>query len=48
MDAEVRAYLDGISSPTRRRDAETMVELMRRATGKQPHTWGNIVGFSKR
>jgi hypothetical protein len=45
---EVRAYLDGISSPKRRRDAETMVELMRRVIGKEPKMWwGSIVGFGE-
>jgi hypothetical protein len=47
MDARVQAYLDGITSPTRRRDAETMIDLMRRATGLQPTMWGGIVGFGQ-
>jgi hypothetical protein len=47
MGPDVQAYLDGISSPARRRDAETMVELMRRATGKEPQMWGTIVGFGR-
>jgi len=41
----VRDYIDGVASPKRRRDAETMVELMRRATGEEPTMWGSIVGF---
>lgn len=45
MDPAVRAYLEGISSPKRRRDAETMVDLMRHATGEEPKMWGSIVGF---
>ena len=45
MERAVRDYLAGISSPTRRRDAETMVELAGRATGEQPKMWGSIVGF---
>jgi hypothetical protein len=45
MDAGVQAYLDGIPSPTRRHDAVTMVDLMRRATGEEPEMWGSIVGF---
>ena len=44
---EIRAYLDGIASPKRRRDAETMVELIRRATGEEPRMWGSIVGFGQ-
>lgn len=47
MGSDVRAYLDGIASPGRRRDAETMIELMRRATGQEPHMWGTIVGFGR-
>lgn len=43
----MRKYLDGISSPTRRRDAETMVELMRRATGQDPKVDGTMVGFGQ-
>jgi predicted GIY-YIG superfamily endonuclease len=47
VEPAVRVYLDGISSPKRRRDAETMVELMRRATGQEPRMWGSIVGFGE-
>jgi hypothetical protein len=47
MDPGVEAYLDGISSRTRRRDARTMAELMRRATGEEPEMWGTIVGFGQ-
>jgi hypothetical protein len=45
MDPAVAAYLDAIRKPVRRRDAETMIPLMRRATGQEPHMWGSIVGF---
>jgi len=45
MQRAVRDYLAGITSAKRRRDAETMVELMRRATGAEPKMWGSIVGF---
>ena len=47
MEPAVLAYLGGISSPTRRRDAEAMIEVMRRATGEEPHMWGSIVGFGE-
>lgn len=47
MDPEVRAFIDGIDHPKRRRDAETLVELMQRATGEKPRQWGSIVGFGK-
>ena len=45
MEPGVRAYLSGISSLTRQREVETMIEVMRRATGEEPHMWGSIVGF---
>jgi hypothetical protein len=45
MEPAVRAYLGGISLPKRRRDAETMIDLMRRATGEEPKMWGSVVGF---
>lgn len=42
----VRAYLDAVANPTRRRDAETLLELMTRVTGETAHLWGpSIVGF---
>ncbi len=45
MEAAVRRHVDGITSPTRRRDAETLIDLMRRATGEEPYMWGSIIGF---
>jgi hypothetical protein len=45
MDEAVRAFLDSIPWPDRRRDAETMIALMRRATGQEPRISGSIVGF---
>ena len=45
MDADVEAYVSAIPSPDRRRDAETLIEVMRRATGQEPQMWGTIVGF---
>ncbi|MDQ3121959.1 MAG: DUF1801 domain-containing protein [Actinomycetota bacterium] len=47
MEPAVRAYLDGVSSPRRRRDAVTMIDLARRATGEEPRMWGTIVGFGE-
>ena len=47
MDAAVRKFLDGISSPTRRRDAETMLELMSRATGQKPKVERTAVGYGQ-
>ncbi|HET9946354.1 MAG TPA: DUF1801 domain-containing protein [Actinomycetes bacterium] len=47
MTPEVRAYLDKIASPTRRRDAETLVESIGRITGEEPRMWGSIVAFGE-
>jgi hypothetical protein len=45
VNPALRAYLGGVTSPGRRRDAEVLIELMRRATGEEPQLWGSIVGF---
>ncbi len=45
MDAALRHHLDAIPSERRRRDAETLVELMQRVTGETPTLTGSIVGF---
>jgi nucleoid DNA-binding protein len=43
---DVQSYIAGVASPTRRRDAQTMVDLMARVTGEQAAMWGtSIVGF---
>ena len=47
MNPDVQAYLDAIASPTRRRDAETMLEVMERASGERATMWGSIVGFGQ-
>ena len=45
-DDAVRAYIDKVASATRRRDAETLLELMTRVTGEPPQMWGpSIIGF---
>lgn len=45
-DAAVRAYLDGVTHAVRRRDAETLLGLMSRATGEEARMWGpSIVAF---
>jgi hypothetical protein len=42
----VRTYIDAVASPTRRRDAETLLDLMSRVTGERPLMWGaSIIGF---
>jgi hypothetical protein len=45
-DGDVRAFIDQIESPVRRRDAETLLLLMQRVTGEPARMWGpTIVGF---
>jgi Domain of unknown function (DU1801) len=47
-DEAVRAFIEQVSSPTRRRDAETLVELMGRVTDEPPQMWGkSIIGFGE-
>lgn len=42
----VSAYLDAITDETKRKDAKTLVKLMKKATGEEPKMWGgSIVGF---
>jgi hypothetical protein len=44
--ADVHAYIAGLPSPIRQRDARTMVDLMARVTGERAAMWGgSIVGF---
>lgn len=40
-------FLDGIPSDKRRRDAETMIDLMERVTGQPARLHGSIVGFGQ-
>ena len=42
---DVDEFLAAVPSPKRRRDAATMVALMRDVTGREPELWGTIVGF---
>jgi hypothetical protein len=47
-DASVREFLDGVTHITRRRDADTLLALMERATGESAHMWSSsIVGFGE-
>jgi hypothetical protein len=42
----VATFLAGIADRTRRSDAETLLKLMRKASGEKPVMWGpSIVGF---
>lgn len=44
-DRDVSAYINSVAPVKRRRDAQTLLELMRRVTGEKPRMWGSIVGF---
>ena len=43
----VRAHLDGVQPPKRRRDAQRLLELMTRITGEPPRLWASVVGFGQ-
>lgn len=44
-DPEVATHLEQVTPAKRRRDAETLLELMRRVTDTEPRLYGSIVGF---
>ena len=45
-DDDVRAFIDAVHHPVRRRDAETLLDLLGRVTGEPAVMWGpSIVGF---
>jgi len=46
-DDEVQKFLDEIDHPKRRRDAVTLLEIMRRATGEKPQLSGTAIGFGQ-
>lgn len=47
-DVDPRAFVGAVEQPVRRRDAETLLELMQRATGERPRMFGtSIVGFGE-
>ncbi len=48
-DADVSAFLDGVTDERRRADAWEVLDLLRRVTGVEPQLWGgSIVGFGHR
>ncbi|MGX5697018.1 DUF1801 domain-containing protein [Agromyces soli] len=47
-DVPVEVFLDSVTHRVRRRDADTLLELMGRVTGEEPYMWGpSIVGFGE-
>jgi Domain of unknown function (DU1801) len=46
--ASVVAFIKKITNEQRRKDCETVLKLMQRATGEEPKLWGSsIVGFGR-
>ena len=46
--ASVKAFLDGVQDPQKRKDCKAIARMMREATGKRARMWGSsIVGFDK-
>jgi len=41
----VAALVAGATPAKRRRDAETLIALMREISGREPELWGTIIGF---
>jgi hypothetical protein len=46
-EGQVKDFLEGIDHEIRRRDAMTLVDLMKKATGEKPRLWGSILGFGQ-
>ena len=46
-DGDVGEFLAVIGPAKRKRDADSMVEVMRGVTGEQPRLWGTIIGFGQ-
>ena len=45
-DKNVESYLNTIENPGKRKEAFTILALMKRVSGKEPRMWGDsIVGF---
>lgn len=45
-ELSVSDYLNAIENPQRKKDCETILELMRKISGKKPRMWGtSIIGF---
>ena len=44
----VRGFIDSVENETRRRDANTVLALMKKVTGETPKMWGpTIIGFGE-
>ena len=47
VPADVRAFIDAVTPAKRRRDAETLLALYARATGREPYLWHTIIGYGE-
>ena len=46
--ASVTAFIDAVENETRKRDAKTLLDMMKKITGEKPKMWGpSIIGFGK-
>ncbi|WP_292836493.1 DUF1801 domain-containing protein [Microbacterium sp.] len=43
----VAAFVAEAAPARRRRDAETLIAIMREVTGREPELWGTIIGFGR-
>lgn len=46
-NSDVAEHLEKVRSAKRRRDAETMIGLMRRVTGEEPRMWATVIGYGQ-
>jgi hypothetical protein len=46
-DASVADFIEKVAPAKRKRDAQTLLDLMTRITGEPPVLWGTIVGFGQ-
>lgn len=45
-NASVTEFVNSIKNPTRKRDAKTVLKIMKEVTGEKPKMWGSsIIGF---
>ncbi|RLP74101.1 DUF1801 domain-containing protein [Mycetocola tolaasinivorans] len=47
LPVEIAERLDALTSATRRDDALTLIETLRRVTGLEPHLWKGIISFGE-
>jgi hypothetical protein len=47
LSQSVQAHLDGVTPQKRRRDAQTLLDLMGRVTGEFPQLWRGVIGFGQ-